>query len=133
MDQWVSILKLSTMWMFLDLRRTAITKLLSFPITPQTVLLGNVYNSAQLFRAGCSALVSRPSPPSDDEAMMLGYETAFRLCILREKGSKSRVPAPLIPTFEKQLQAIAEAEAQYNRPEPLKEPSPDRKIDKRLY
>ena len=86
-DQWSSVLKLSTMWMFLDLRQTAIEKLLSFPTTPQTVVLGCTYSSIELFDAGCTGLIDRPYPISisDDEAMVLGYEMAFRLCILREK------------------------------------------------
>ena len=88
----------------------AIEKLLSFPIsTPQTVVLGCTYSSIKLFKAGCTGLIDRPSIISDDEAIVLGYEMAFRLCILKDLRNRRG----LTPTLEKEITAITKEEAQY--------------------
>ena len=107
--------------MFLDLRQTAIEKLLSFPTTPQTVVLGCTYSSVELFKAGCSGLINRPSIISDDEAMVLGYEMAFRLAILREKKHQFN-SIELTPTLEKQITAITKEETQYGMLKPRQPP-----------
>ncbi|KAF8802634.1 hypothetical protein BYT27DRAFT_7244638 [Phlegmacium glaucopus] len=128
-DHWISILKLSTMWRFLDLRQDAITKLLSFPMTAQAVVLGHSYSSVELFTAGCTALASRPTSLSDDEAKELGYEMAFWLCILREKlhhiqiNYSSPVQPELTRIFEKQLSVMTEEEALYGARKPRQPPS----------
>ncbi|KAF8802633.1 hypothetical protein BYT27DRAFT_7215282 [Phlegmacium glaucopus] len=124
MDHWASILKLSTMWRFLDLRQDAITKLLSLPMTPQTIVLGHSYSSVELFTAGCTALASRSTSLSDEEAKELGHEMAFWLCILREKvyraqtDQSSQIQAELTRILEKQLAVITEVEALYGPRKP---------------
>jgi len=128
------------MWMFLDLRQDAITKLLSFPMTAQMVLLGHLYSSAELITEGCSALVSRSTSLTDEEAKELGYETAFQLCIVREKRyqgtahSPQQIQVELTRTFEKQLAVIAKEEAQYGARKPRQRPpQPIQPLKKRKH
>ncbi|KAF8802627.1 hypothetical protein BYT27DRAFT_7196568 [Phlegmacium glaucopus] len=93
-EEWVSILKLSTLLDFNDARQTAITKLDSSLTNSgseilKKILLGITYHSTQLFISGCLKLSNRPDPLTENEAMELGYDIAFRLCNLRERRLKN--------------------------------------------
>ncbi|KAF8806707.1 hypothetical protein BYT27DRAFT_7191277 [Phlegmacium glaucopus] len=104
-EEWVSILKLSTLWDFSDVRQTAITKLDSSFTNWDSemlkkILLGITYHSTQLFISGCLKLSDRPDPLTETEAMELGYDIAFRLGNLRERRLKN---VPVTPEYLSQV------------------------------
>ncbi|KAF8068010.1 hypothetical protein FPV67DRAFT_1356536, partial [Lyophyllum atratum] len=93
-DEWASVLKLSTMWKMLDIRRMAINHLTAAPMSLadriagldpiERAVLARKYDVAEWLRAAFFELVRRPERVSVDEARTLGLETAIGLCGTRE-------------------------------------------------
>ncbi|KIM82558.1 hypothetical protein PILCRDRAFT_820414 [Piloderma croceum F 1598] len=84
-DQWVSVLKLSTMWGFDEIRKKAIAELSKINMdTLDKVVLARSYSVGDWLYEGYTALVKREASLSFEEAERLGYEIAFRLCQRRE-------------------------------------------------
>ncbi|KAI6141496.1 hypothetical protein BKA82DRAFT_161628 [Pisolithus tinctorius] len=86
--QWISVLKLSTMWEFVGLRNAAIQHLdiPSKPVDPiDKVVLALQYNVREWLLPAFLALAKRPTPISIEEGRCIGFENALKLALVREK------------------------------------------------
>jgi len=84
-DELTSVLKLSTMWDFTEIRESAIGHL-SFRISVVAqVVLGGKYKVPQWLFAGYEGLAKRKEAISMSEAAQLGFSTAFRIGLIRER------------------------------------------------
>ena len=84
--EWVSILKLSTKWQFLDLRKLAKSELEAgkdLDSVEKIVLGRECYNSSWVL-AGYQELVQKSDAITDDEAIDIELPTAINLCRIRE-------------------------------------------------
>ena len=85
-EEWISVLKLSSMWTFGELRQKAINWLGRLNIDPvQKVMLARIYKVESLLVDGYKDLARRKEGPSLEEAKALGYEAAIRLYEQRER------------------------------------------------
>ncbi|KAI6146765.1 hypothetical protein BKA82DRAFT_145948 [Pisolithus tinctorius] len=87
-DQWISVLKLSTMWEFVGLRNAVIQHLdipseLVDPI--DKVVLALQYNIREWLLPAFLALAQRPALISIEEGRRIGFENALKLASVREK------------------------------------------------
>jgi len=124
-EEWISVLKLSTMWTFGELRQLAIKWLGRLDINPvEKVMLARNYKVERLLVRGYMELIKRKEGPSVEEAKILGYEAAIRLYEKRERhrgsdSSVSRLPqrrqehvvnanliADIKKTFKEELDSI---------------------------
>ncbi|KAI5997632.1 hypothetical protein F5J12DRAFT_333967 [Pisolithus orientalis] len=87
-DQWVSVLKLSTMWEFTGLRNAAI-RYLDHPLRPldpiSKVELALQYNIEEWLLPALLVLARRSAPISIEEGRRIGFENALKLASVREK------------------------------------------------
>ncbi|KAF8216953.1 hypothetical protein K438DRAFT_1798071 [Mycena galopus ATCC 62051] len=90
-DEWISVLKLSTQWHFLEARDLAIKQLNDHSdiADVERVLLARQYDVAAWLRKGYTSFAKRSEIISEEEAQKLGWQTAFRLSQLREKRTVS--------------------------------------------
>ncbi|KAK7462317.1 hypothetical protein VKT23_007918 [Stygiomarasmius scandens] len=87
--QWISVLKLATLWQFLDLRALAIDKLTHFPMNASDrVVLGRNYHVHAWLRSGYVDLVKQLQTPSTGDVEKIGYLPATRVFRLREEIRK---------------------------------------------
>ncbi|KAF7984292.1 hypothetical protein HWV62_15253 [Athelia sp. TMB] len=71
--EWASVLKLSTLWEFRELRRQAIERLTVSQLLPiERVILGRTYCCKGLLQAGYEELTKRSERLSDEEKEQLG-------------------------------------------------------------
>ncbi|KAF8190831.1 hypothetical protein BJ912DRAFT_964844 [Pholiota molesta] len=121
-EELTSILKLSTMWYFLDHRAQAIDKLSSLLYAAEKVVIGRKYKVLKLLRAGFETLITRYDPIEDDDAILVEPMTAVRLYRAREKykGNGNRTQwqarefdALLAERFGAELEAIGIEEMGY--------------------
>ncbi|KAJ7742861.1 hypothetical protein B0H16DRAFT_1562591 [Mycena metata] len=85
-EDWISVLKLSTLWRLLDIRALAIERLEAdsrVQHTTEGILLGRKYHIAGWLRAGYQALAQEGLTLQDAE--VIGWETATRIYALREE------------------------------------------------
>ncbi|KAJ7883275.1 hypothetical protein B0H13DRAFT_2047070 [Mycena leptocephala] len=85
-DEWISVLKLSTQWYFLDTRDLAIKQLSNRKDigSVDRILLARQYDVPAWLRMGISELARRHGGISREDAEKIGWETAFQLCHVRE-------------------------------------------------
>lgn len=91
LDQWTSVLKLSTMWEFHAPRIAAISHLdsLDDQIDPtHKVVLAMQYDIKEWMLPALLKLARRPDPISIEEGRRMGFETALKLASVREKFSQ---------------------------------------------
>ncbi|KAJ3510395.1 hypothetical protein NLJ89_g4697 [Agrocybe chaxingu] len=91
-EEWLSILKLSTMWYCLALRQSAVEALTSLLDDPmQKILFGREYFVVQWVQDGYRALVLRHETISDEEITEegLGYPAGTKLLRMREQYWRS--------------------------------------------
>jgi hypothetical protein len=87
---WVSALKLSTMWGFIDIRDLAIQELLKIDMEATVmVVLGKVYGVESLVLRGYVELAKRTESISTEEGQRLGMDTVIKLYEVREAGIKA--------------------------------------------
>ncbi|KAL4068136.1 hypothetical protein J3A83DRAFT_3816544 [Scleroderma citrinum] len=87
-QQWISVLKLSTMWEFDGPRNAAIHHLDSLepPIDPvEKVVLAMQYDIKEWLLPALLKLAQRPEPISIEEGRRIGFETTVKLAAVREK------------------------------------------------
>ena len=92
MDQptWVSALKLSTMWGFIDIRDLAIQELLKIDMeATDMVELGKYYGVESLVLRGYIELAKRTESISTREGQRLGLDTTIELYQVREASVKA--------------------------------------------
>lgn len=86
-EEWISVLKLATMWNFKEIRALAISNLSKQTIDPiEQILLAKSYNVPQWLHSGYDAIAQRSRMLSLDEAEQLGYPTAIRVFQVREQA-----------------------------------------------
>ncbi|KAI5997633.1 hypothetical protein F5J12DRAFT_895761 [Pisolithus orientalis] len=85
--QWISVLKLSTMWEFTNLRMTAMCWLDNDATLDhvEKIVLATQYGIKQWLLPSLFALAQRPDPISVEEGTRLGIETALKLASVREQ------------------------------------------------
>ncbi|KAF7370264.1 hypothetical protein MSAN_00657600 [Mycena sanguinolenta] len=85
-DEWISVLKLSTQWHFVDARSLAIEELdkHSEMGVVDRILLAQKYGIAGWLRLGYTTLAQRSNAISQEEAEKIGWKTAFLLGQVRE-------------------------------------------------
>ncbi|KAH6893977.1 hypothetical protein BKA70DRAFT_796348 [Coprinopsis sp. MPI-PUGE-AT-0042] len=128
-DEWLSVLKLSSKWLFNDLRDESIRKLGALPMTPiQRVLLARQYSIPAWLIEGYVRILNRMSPTlespcfiSKEDARELGWDVALELSNITLKqfhcALKGRTPLrPDIRSSErlrKELEDINEAAGRF--------------------
>ncbi|KAJ7772029.1 hypothetical protein DFH07DRAFT_997847, partial [Mycena maculata] len=72
-DEWISVLKLSTMWLFSEARILAIRHLTGHSLDCiQRILLGRQYDVSEWLRSGYTELARRSTSISSEEANKIG-------------------------------------------------------------
>ncbi|KAI5985623.1 hypothetical protein EDD15DRAFT_1626644 [Pisolithus albus] len=86
-NEWISVLKLSTMWEFTTLREAAISWLgAAYQSDPvEKIVLATRYDIGEWLLPSLLALAQRADPISVEEGKRLGIETALKLASVREK------------------------------------------------
>ncbi|KAI6043412.1 hypothetical protein EDC04DRAFT_2891036 [Pisolithus marmoratus] len=90
-NQWISVLKLSTMWEFTSLRTAAISWLDTSGASAyrsdhvERIVFAMQYGIEEWLLPSLLALAQRPDPISVEEGRRLGIETALKLASVREK------------------------------------------------
>ncbi|KAF7968239.1 hypothetical protein HWV62_31571 [Athelia sp. TMB] len=88
-DEWLSILKLATMWEFDDIKERAIvesTKEMSQKTPLERIALAVKYNVPRWLLDAYTALVQQDNPLTRNEVDALGHETVYQLLQLREQS-----------------------------------------------
>ncbi|KAJ7718601.1 hypothetical protein DFH07DRAFT_700851, partial [Mycena maculata] len=84
-NEWISVLKLSTQWFFLDIRALAIENLSDTPIDAiERIILAKRYDVVDWLQAGYSELVRRPDSLSLEEAAEIGLAATVQIFQTRE-------------------------------------------------
>ena len=109
-EEWISVLKLSNLWAFAELRHKAVEELLMTNIDPvEMVMLAREYKVEILLVKGYVGLITRNKGPSAEEAKRLGYETTIQLYGRRElysKGNPMNLDGIVRKMFEEELDDI---------------------------
>ncbi|THU75969.1 hypothetical protein K435DRAFT_771321 [Dendrothele bispora CBS 962.96] len=85
-DEWVSVLKLTTLWRFLDFRKLAIEKLNGHSMNAyERVALGKQYYVYSWLRSGYVDLVHQSQELSMEHIEKIGYVSAVHVFHLREE------------------------------------------------
>jgi hypothetical protein len=83
--EWTSVLKLSTMWSFDDLRDLAILNMSQLSIDPiERAALAKEYSIDEWLLPALNELAQREEPIGIEEARRLGWETALQIAAVRE-------------------------------------------------
>ncbi|KAF5336233.1 hypothetical protein D9758_014366 [Tetrapyrgos nigripes] len=103
---WRSVLKLSTLWRFLEFRQQAIDKLyLQLPEEAhEKITLGHQYHVCGWIKHGYIQLVERPQVLSMEEVEKLGYPTAVHIFRLREHFTRKKYRSQSSTTVRPTLQ-----------------------------
>ncbi|KAJ7157511.1 hypothetical protein C8R43DRAFT_400925 [Mycena crocata] len=134
-DDWISVLKLSTLWYFLDARDLAIRQLDAMGLSSVLrILLARQYDVANWLRTGYTELARREEGISLEDAAKIGWEATVRLYHTREtaiknwsssstyranqyQGNQSRFQlADVEGTFREEFRRADAASAAYARP-----------------
>ncbi|KAJ7655374.1 hypothetical protein B0H17DRAFT_1021590 [Mycena rosella] len=129
-DEWMSVLKLATLYRFLELRELAIQELATHAQSldcMQRVALGKQYDVAAWIRSGYTDLARRDAPISLEESSTIGWELTLRIYQAREVALRtgySRYSVPNVQNvdvealFQKEFRAADSASAAYKFVEP---------------
>ncbi|KAK0195869.1 hypothetical protein F5146DRAFT_308554 [Armillaria mellea] len=93
LKEWISILKLSTMWVMTEIRNSAISHIMERHQEVEVVeriTLGRSYEVPALVRSGLVTLVNQDGGMTEQQARLLGWETALRIQWVRDKLMASR-------------------------------------------
>ncbi|KAK0212409.1 hypothetical protein DFS33DRAFT_1482309 [Desarmillaria ectypa] len=93
LKEWISILKLSTMWVMTEIRNSAIFHIMERNQEVEAVeriTLGRSHDVPTLVRSGLVTLVNQDGGVSEQQAVLLGWETALRIQWVRDKLMSSR-------------------------------------------
>ncbi|KAJ3510553.1 hypothetical protein NLJ89_g4604 [Agrocybe chaxingu] len=122
--EWISTLKLATMWYCLDLRQVAIAELMPMLNEPiEKILLGRKYSVLNWVFEGYRDMVLRNETITDNEAVALLYPEAVKLLRMREWYWRSPIRSQRYPSsqtenevnreFEEELISLRQAEYGY--------------------
>ncbi|KAK0241291.1 hypothetical protein EDD85DRAFT_818326 [Armillaria nabsnona] len=93
LNEWISILKLSTMWVMTEIRNSAISHIMQRHQDVEVVeriTLGRRLEVPALVRSGLVTLVNQDGGVTEQQARLLGWETALRIQWVRDKLMASR-------------------------------------------
>ncbi|KAJ6589971.1 hypothetical protein DFH09DRAFT_884882, partial [Mycena vulgaris] len=93
-EEWISVLKLATLWRFLEIRDLAIKQLASHAQSLdclQRILFGKQYDVSAWLRSGYTDLARRVTPISLAEATQIGWELTLRIYQAREAALTSKI------------------------------------------
>ena len=123
-EEWISVLRLSTFWYFLEYRKMAITQLekVGFFSPIDQVLYGREYRVQSWVRQGFEQLIAREEPIEKEDAPLINFETTFSLFRLRERrirghsspyssSSSFNTSDAVRQTFKAELEEIMKDEA----------------------
>jgi hypothetical protein len=115
LNEWISVLKLSTEWKFAELRRKALEVLSWIRIDPvERVILARKYKVEKWVVDAYTQLVVQDNRLSLKEAEILGYDTAFQLYEMREESfrqSLSRYGSrPMVDELKEEMLDMARRE-----------------------
>ncbi|SJK98029.1 uncharacterized protein ARMOST_01285 [Armillaria ostoyae] len=110
LEDWISILKLSTMWSMIIIRNDVIPRILERHLeidVIERIRLGRKYDLPALVTSGVTTLVNQGGGVSEGQAEALGWETALRIQWIRDKLLMDRLARSY--TFgESQVRTVAE-------------------------
>jgi len=86
-DDWISVLKLATMWYFLEIRDLAIKQLTPILGAVDRIVFAKQYSVATWLRSGVAELARRVESLTLDEARKIGLETAIKIFRVREQAN----------------------------------------------
>ncbi|KAF6761105.1 hypothetical protein DFP72DRAFT_31770 [Ephemerocybe angulata] len=119
-EEWIAVLRLSTRWEFVDIRKLAIQQLdpeLSDPI--ELISVGRLTYVVRWVLAGFAALVERPEIISEAESEEIGPRSAIRLYIIRHRvaiglteGGAAGIEPELQLRFGDEIRAMRDKETQ---------------------
>jgi hypothetical protein len=90
-EEWIAVLKLSTMWDFFNVRKMAIEALSRIEMNPITkILVAKQYMVRTLLFNGYNELANGTGPISVAEAERLGWKTAIHIFNIRQQSTGSR-------------------------------------------
>ncbi|SJK98026.1 uncharacterized protein ARMOST_01282 [Armillaria ostoyae] len=92
-EEWISILKLSTMWEMTEIRNTAISDILERQLkidATERISLGREYDVPALTTSGIVDLVNQRGGVSEEQIAVLGFEMALRIQCIRVKLLENR-------------------------------------------
>ncbi|KAJ2918335.1 hypothetical protein MD484_g2143, partial [Candolleomyces efflorescens] len=85
-DEWVAVLKVSTLWHSRDLRKMAIHHIELQAKNPvERVLFGKAHYVSSWLLNGYATLITRSEPISEQESIAIGLLTAIRLYLIRHE------------------------------------------------
>lgn len=85
-ERWLSVLKLSSMWDFPELRKMAVDELSKIPMNSlPKIMLARKYSISNWLLTGYQDLVKRSAAVTLKEAKELGWETAILIFQIREE------------------------------------------------
>ncbi|KAG7449823.1 uncharacterized protein BT62DRAFT_871066, partial [Guyanagaster necrorhizus] len=85
-QEWISVLRLSTMWHLSDIRQLTIKHLQEMVLDPvEHVVLAKSYSVSSWLRTGYLGLVKRTQPLSLEEAEKIGFQSAIQIFQVREE------------------------------------------------
>lgn len=85
LEEWTSVLRLSTQWKLNDVRELAIYKMYFLDIDPiEKIHLSQRFDIAEWQAQACQELVERKTALTAEEAQRIGLETAVQIFQLRE-------------------------------------------------
>lgn len=85
-ERWLSVLKLSSMWDFPELRKMAVDELSKIPMNSlPKIMLARKYRISNWLLTGYQDLVKRSAAVTLKEAKELGWETAILIFQIREE------------------------------------------------
>jgi len=123
-DDWISILRLATRWYFLNIRKIAIKKLETLSLSHlENIIIGREMKISKRLIEGYIGVVGSSNTISDEAAAVIGWQTALKLCRLREERSrKSSSWAESVPmqsqiirvTLKDELSSILAQETLYD-------------------
>ncbi|RXW23136.1 hypothetical protein EST38_g2715 [Candolleomyces aberdarensis] len=115
--EWISILRIATMWGFKDIRKLAIERMENMPdgccyMTSLDYLIhGGECHVREWFRRGCVAIIDLEEPIDVGPAESMGLEIAIRLCKLREerlrRGRSFCTESAVEQEFENELDIVS--------------------------
>jgi len=113
-DEWISLLKVSTLWRCPSLRNIALRKISwsRFGNPTQQIVLGRKYSVSTWVEAGYKAIVAARNI-SDEQMEEIGLLESFKLLRISQKyqaDNPSATDDEIKETFKEELQSIATVE-----------------------
>jgi len=94
LSEWTSVLKLSTMWQFGEIRKLSIRKMSQFAIDPvDKIVIARDYRVMEWFTNSLNDLARRKEPLELHDVDRLGWDYALKIAKVRESFTTCQVPS----------------------------------------